>query len=315
MANTKKKKSNKKYVAKNNNSNNRKSTNKTYNLNNTGQILKQDIINRKKQLEKNKSNNLDINKNYNNQVSSKEKNKQKYENRQKKYANNKNVKKPQVSNIIVIDQNIQKEEQYINNKNKNPKKINKETSNIKVVNNKNKKPKKLEIEQENIKIVNDKVKKEEEFKKKIKKFNIEKFPIKKKNIQDTKELLGKTFRIKRQELINNINNIKEKNDDSKLPLGSEKKDNKVRVKRYLKESIIYAVIITIINVLAILIFDYVNYLKLFDSVILNYVITIILSLVVSYAFAFFLDCLITEIWAKIKNKHKEGDINGNSWLE
>ena len=100
-----------------------------------------------------------------------------------------------------------------------------------------------------------------------------------------------------------------------MPLGDDKENNKKRVKVYLKEAIFYAIIITIINVLAIWIFDYVNYLKLFDIKGVNIVTTAFLSLIVSYVFSFFIDSLISEIWIKIKSKHKEGEQDGNSWFK
>ena len=100
--------------------------------------------------------------------------------------------------------------------------------------------------------------------------------------------------------------------ENDIPLSSDKVSTKIRVKRYLKEAIIYSIIITIINLIAILLFDYVNVLKIFDINVLNIVVTVFLSLIISYLISFFIDCLVTEIWVKIKNKrNKEGDINGN----
>ena len=104
--------------------------------------------------------------------------------------------------------------------------------------------------------------------------------------------------------------------ENDIPLASDKINTKIRIKRYLKEAIIFAIIITIINLFAILLFDYVNVLKIFDVNILNIVVTVFLSLIISYLISFFVDCLVTEIWVKIKNnKNKEGDINGNTRIK
>ena len=261
-SNNYKKKNNNKNNSNKNNSKNKNVSNqkKVLELGNTGKILKQDIVNRKKQIDK-KNNTTN---NFNN-ANTKEKNKQKYESRQKRYANNnKNIKKPKV----------------------------------------------LDIQTGNLEKINQKIKEEQDKEKQLKKVT-EEVSLKKKINKNVKSKEDE-FRKKRQEF---ISDIKGKSSDNTIPLGSEKKDNKARVKRYLKESIVYAVIITIVNIIAIFVFDYVNYLKLFDIVIINYIITIILSLIINYAFAFFLDCLITEIWAKIKSRHKEGVIDGNNWLK
>ena len=104
--------------------------------------------------------------------------------------------------------------------------------------------------------------------------------------------------------------------ESDIPLSSDKTNTKIRVKRYLKEAIIFAIIMTIINLIAILLFEYVNVLKIFDVNVLNIIVTAFLSLIISYLVSFFIDCLVTEIWVKIKNKkNKEGDINGNSRIK
>lgn len=112
-----------------------------------------------------------------------------------------------------------------------------------------------------------------------------------------------------------IINFDENSDLKKIPLGNAKVDNRKRVKIYLKEAIVYAIFITIINVIAIFVFDYVNYLKLFDIKGINIAFTVVLSLIVSYAFSFFIDCLVSEVWIKIKSKHREGEQNGNSWIK
>lgn len=108
-----------------------------------------------------------------------------------------------------------------------------------------------------------------------------------------------------------INSVKEKTDDRKIPVGKTKDEKKQRFKRFVKEAIIYAVIITIINVLLAFILDDVNFLRLFDIKIVNIIATIIISLLFNFFIAFAIDYLVTTIWLKIKRK-KSGEDNGNS---
>ena len=122
-----------------------------------------------------------------------------------------------------------------------------------------------------------------------------------------------------RKLFNNINmfftdtanKIKIRVSDSSIPLGKEKEDKDRRAKRYLKEALFYAIIITIINMIAVFIFDYVNLLNLFDIYALNIILTIIVSLFISFLIAFIVDYLLTELWIKRKRK-KEGEQSGNS---
>ena len=209
-------------------------------------------------------------------VSIKEKNKKKYENRQKRYANNKTPGKKKILNIDTS--NLEKVHKEIQNDLKKKEKIKKVSKEEKIV----------------------PVKKKGAIKKD-------------KKVEKSDVNLTSTFRIKRKEI---IEHIKEKSSDESIPLGDEKSDNRERVKRYLKEAIVYAAIITIINIIAIFVFDYVNYLKLFDVLYLNYLVTILLSFIISYIFAFFVDCLVTEIWTKIKLKKKtEGASNGDTGIK
>ena len=137
------------------------------------------------------------------------------------------------------------------------------------------------------------------------------------NNKEIKDNLDNTIVIKKKDKKekNNLKKDKEKKKlfvlEEDIPLGCEKENTKIRVKRYLKEALIYSLIITIINLFSMLIFNYVNILHLFDVNILNIIVTVLLSLIISYVVAFFIDCLLTEIWVKIKEK-KEGDKNGNS---
>ncbi len=139
--------------------------------------------------------------------------------------------------------------------------------------------------------------------------------VKEKKVKEEVELVKKKDDLKEE-----TKEVKEKKKyfvlENDIPLASDKINTKIRIKRYLKEAIIFAIIITIINLIAILLFDYVNVLKIFDVSVLNIVVTVFLSLIISYLISFFIDCLVTEIWVKIKNnKNKEGDINGNTRIE
>lgn len=226
----------------------------------------------------------------------------------------KNIDNKNITITKVVKSNIPKD--AISLKEKNKQKY--EARQKRYANTKNKKKKVLDIGTSNLEKVHKEIKNELKKKEKIKKVPDEEkvTPIKKKSVikeeqkQDDKKA---NFRTKRNEI---INHIKEKSSDNTIPLGNEKSDNRIRVKRYLKESIVHAIIITIINVIAFFIFDYVNYLKLFDIEYLNYIVTIILSLIISYIFAFFVDCLVTEIWTNIKTKQKMvGVTNGDSGVK
>jgi len=132
---------------------------------------------------------------------------------------------------------------------------------------------------------------------------------------------GKEEREKRKEKRNSkikelsstlIVNVKEKTSDENIPSGDEKEDRKKRIKRYLLEAIGFSLAITFINILAIWLFDYANYIKIFDVKIVNIALTIFLSLIFNYALSFFIDSLVTELWIKYKtNAKKEGVQDGN----
>ena len=111
-----------------------------------------------------------------------------------------------------------------------------------------------------------------------------------------------------------INLVKEKTNDKYIPVGKTKEEKKQRFKRLIKESIIYAILLTTINVLCILIFDYFNFLRLFDIKSLNIVITILISLIFNFFVAFMIDYFITEIWLKKRRKKEDGVEDGDSWF-
>ena len=78
------------------------------------------------------------------------------------------------------------------------------------------------------------------------------------------------------------------------------------------ESLVFSIIITIINIICAFMFDYVNFLRLFDVRVLNVILTAIISLVFNFFIAFAVDYFITAFWVKIKRKKGEGEQNGDS---
>ena len=206
-------------------------------------------------------------------VSQKEKNKQRYEARKRKYSNAAAKKK-------IVNPELETKD---------------ETNKIKVT----KVYKSIEDKYILKERIECKIKEETEF---------EEVVPKKKTIN-----LTSTFTLIKDKSKDVIDNVKQKTTDENIPFGNLKEDKKKRIKRYFKEAFIYSLIITVINVIIIKVFDYTNWLKIFDLKWLNIAVTVILSLIVNYIFAVFVDSLLTEIWIVIKNKHnKKGDMNGSN---
>lgn len=113
--------------------------------------------------------------------------------------------------------------------------------------------------------------------------------------------------------VNKINDVREKTNDNTIPLGKSIEEQTKRSKRLIKEAIVYAIILTIINVLCIVIFDYFNFLRLFDVKWLNVVVTIIISLIFNFFVAFMVDYFVTNVWLVKRRKKKDGEQDGNNW--
>ncbi len=113
--------------------------------------------------------------------------------------------------------------------------------------------------------------------------------------------------------VSKINDVREMTNDNTIPLGRTYDDQTKRSKRLIKEAIVYAIILTIINVLCIVIFDYFNFLRLFDVKWLNVVITILISLIFNFFVAFMVDYFITNVWLVKRRKKKDGEPNGDNW--
>ena len=112
--------------------------------------------------------------------------------------------------------------------------------------------------------------------------------------------------------VDTINTVKEKTTDRNIPVGKSKEEKKKRTRRFIKEAIVYSIILTIINVLCIVIFDYFNFLRLFDVKYLNVIVTIVISLIFNFFIAFMVDYFVTEVWLKGKRKEKDGEQNGDN---
>ena len=151
--------------------------------------------------------------------------------------------------------------------------------------------------------ISDESKKEEEISKEESKEETKK--------QDKQEKLGKTEKIKKiSKKI--ITNVKEKTKDDNFFIDDAEDYKKKRLKKYLRESIFFAVMITLINLVAMKIFSYANYLKLFDIKWVNIALTVVLSLIFSYAVSIFIDCIVSELWIKYqKKKQKKGAQDGD----
>lgn len=113
--------------------------------------------------------------------------------------------------------------------------------------------------------------------------------------------------------VSKINDVREITSDNTIPLGKTIPEQNKRSKRLIKEAIVYAVILTIINVICILVFDYFNFLRLFDVKWLNVVITILISLIFNFFVAFMIDYFVTNVWVK-KRRKKDGGQDGDSWV-
>ena len=173
---------------------------------------------------------------------------------------------------------------------------------------------------------------EEVVNKKKKKYPKEEKLVKKQEIEETEEKseekerkekrrfnhksihLTQTFINLKEKSINKINAVKEKTNDKTIPIGITEEENKKRSKRFIKEAIVYAIFLTVIDSLCIVFIDYFNFLRLFDVKALNIVVTVILCLIFNFFIAFMIDYFITKIWLRKKRKKKDDDINGDNWV-
>lgn len=152
-----------------------------------------------------------------------------------------------------------------------------------------------------------KVKQEESKEKEIEKERKEKRKTNRKSINFTQTITN----IK-DISVTKINNVKDKVDDKYIPVGKTRDEKVKRSRRFIKEAIVYAIILTIIDVVCILIFDYFNFLRLFDVKALNIVVTILIALIFNFFVTFMVDYFVTGVWLNNKRKKKVGEQDGNS---
>ena len=175
-------------------------------------------------------------------------------------------------------------------------------------NKKNKEKKKIVVEEE----IDDKLKKsdtvkEEDLVKKVKQKESkekEKVKARKEKRKTNRKSINFTQTI--------INNVKEKTTDKNIPVGNTRDEKARRSKRFIKEAIIYTIILTIIDIVCILIFDYFNFLRLFDVKALNVVVTILIALMFNFFVAFMVDYFVTGVWLQKKRKKKVGEQDGDN---
>lgn len=111
--------------------------------------------------------------------------------------------------------------------------------------------------------------------------------------------------------VTKINDVREITNDNTIPLGKTIDEQNKRSRRLIKESIVYAVILTFVDILCIVIFDYFNFLRLFDVKWLNVVVTILIAFIFNFFVTFMVDYFVTNIWAR-KRRKKDGEQDGNS---
>ena len=222
----------------------------------------------------------------------KERNRKKYEKGQRKYQDTKKIKPIKKTEIHEEEKKIE-----ISSKIKEEKK-------------------KIEIPDE-VKSKKKKKVKEEEL---VKKIEVEIKPTSKEKIKEQERKEKRKFNQGFTQTLNTLKEFsttqidifKEKTSDKNIPIGKTEEDNKKRFSRVIKESIIYAVLLTIFDVICILVIDYFDFLRLFDVKALNIIITIIISLIFNFFVAFMVDHFATKIWLNKKHKKKDDDINGDN---
>ena len=224
----------------------------------------------------------------------KERNRKKYQSQQRKYQESKGKTK-KIPVIPVIEREI----------------VNVPTEEVKEENVNIVEPEETKTEEETVTIVESDL---------IKKEILEELPDKEK-IEERKEKrktnrksdqFTKTLSNIKTKSVDTINTVKEKTTDRNIPVGKSKEEKKKRSRRFIKEAIVYSIILTIINVLCIVIFDYFNFLRLFDVKYLNVIVTIVISLIFNFFIAFMVDYFVTEVWLKGKRKEKDGEQNGDN---
>ena len=101
------------------------------------------------------------------------------------------------------------------------------------------------------------------------------------------------YYIKRNDKTNLLTDIK----GNKLPIGDSKKDKKIRNNNYIKESLIFSVIVVCLDLISILILKKTDGLFIFSNV--NFTLNIILNSLITFILCFFVAYLLELLIGKI----------------
>ena len=89
-----------------------------------------------------------------------------------------------------------------------------------------------------------------------------------------------------------------------MPITSLKMDRKIRRKIYFKEALIFSLVLTTFDFIAIYKFSYFEMINLFDVSLWNIITTIVLTFLILLLGSYILDYIITEIIIRISKKNK-----------
>ena len=265
----------------------------------------------------------------------KEKNRKKYESQQKKYHETKETKPKKTSVVTDLEINEEKTKKII----QNIEPIKKEVKPVKKKTVKPKKevtvnkpreitiekpivelPKEEEVKEKEFKVTDEVTYTEEELVKKAEpEFKTEEQRIQEERKEKRKENLKtpgftQTLTTIKRISVTKINDVRERANDIHIPIGKTNEEVLKRSKRLISEAVIYAILLTIVNIIVIVCFDYFNFLRLFDVKALNVIVTILISLIFNFFVAFMVDYFVTNVWLVKRRNKKDGDSNANSWI-
>ena len=90
-----------------------------------------------------------------------------------------------------------------------------------------------------------------------------------------------------------------------MPIGLDKESKKKRKKIYLKESIIFAIVMGVLDAIMIIFIDYYVIVDLFKYNYLNYMFSVLFNLIIGFAISYILDYIFGEICVKRYNKKRD----------
>ena len=258
----------------------------------------------------------------------KEKNIKKYESKQKKYHETKEIKIKEIPIVTALEINEEKTKKIIQNIEpikKEVKPIKKKTAKPKkeiIVN----KPREIvlakpieeepkeEVKEKEFEVtaVEEELVKKEQPEIKTEEQRIQEERKEKRKTNRKTPGFTQTFTNIKDLSVTKINKVRDKTNDKYIPLGRTNEDINKRSKRIINEAIVYAILLTIVNIVVILAFDYFEFLRLFDVKALNIVVTILISLIFNFFVAFMVDYFVTNIWLVKRRNKKDGESNGNN---